>query len=79
VTALQLTCSDLTELVTEYLERALPRAEELSFETHLVYCAECRTFFIQIRQVVQGLNELPPEPGDQADRARLVDAYRGRS
>jgi hypothetical protein len=75
VSALTLTCSSLTDLVTEYLEHALEPAQRLGFETHLVYCPPCRTFLAQIHELVEQLHSLPPDPVEGADRAAVLAAY----
>ena len=36
-----LSCRALVELVTDYLEGALPDATRLRFEEHLAACADC--------------------------------------
>jgi anti-sigma factor RsiW len=61
-----MTCRELVELVTEYLEGALPPAERARFERHLGVCPGCVTYVAQIRQTVRlvgNLGEvvLPPE------------------
>lgn len=63
----ELTCQDLVELVTEYLEATLPHAERTRFEEHLATCPGCRTYLEQMRQTIDLLNghadktTLPPE------------------
>jgi anti-sigma factor RsiW len=47
-----LTCQELVELVTDYLENALSPAEREAFETHLGGCTGCRNYLSQIRQTI---------------------------
>jgi hypothetical protein len=78
VSVLNLACSSVTELVTEYLERALGEDDQLTFETHVVYCPGCSVFLDQIRTTVAGLEALPaPEPVED-DLAAVLAAYAGR-
>jgi anti-sigma factor RsiW len=42
VASADMTCRQLVELVTEYLEQALPDEERLRFERHLESCGYCR-------------------------------------
>lgn len=61
-----LTCRELTELVTDYLERELPGRERVRVEQHLVVCAACSRFLEQMRATVDltrtvELDELGPE------------------
>ena len=76
MTAFDSTCSDVTELVTDYLEQALPLVEQTSFEVHLVYCSDCLTFLGQMRQTVAQLASIPADPVDLGERAELVNAFR---
>jgi hypothetical protein len=74
-----LTCSGLTELVTDYLDRSLDPRRTLTFETHAVYCPGCRVFIGQIRETVNRLHALPAEPIGADERDALLDAYRSES
>jgi hypothetical protein len=78
VSLLDLTCSSIADLTTDYLERALEDDQELAFETHVVYCPGCSVFLDQIRTTSIRLRELPvPEP-DEEERAALLAAYASR-
>lgn len=57
--AVGMTCRDLVELVTEYLEERLPPAERARFEAHLVLCPHCRVYVQQMRLIVRVLGHLP--------------------
>jgi anti-sigma factor RsiW len=46
-----LACRDAVELVSDYLEGALPPAELLAFEEHLVLCEGCATHLSNLRRV----------------------------
>ena len=76
---LDINCANLTDLVTLHLEAALEPEDQLRFETHLVYCDECRAFLGQIRFTVDRLRRLPPlPPPDPAGRDALLAAFRSR-
>jgi len=47
-----LTCRELVELVTEYLDGALPDAERARFEAHVAACEGCDRYVEQIRTTV---------------------------
>ena len=47
-----LTCRELVELVTDYLDGALPDAERRRFETHMAACEGCDRYVEQIRTTV---------------------------
>ncbi len=48
-----LTCQELVELVTEYLEGALPPTERARFETHLEGCVGCNRYLDQIQRTIR--------------------------
>jgi len=47
-----LSCRVLVELVTDYLEGALPEAELARFEAHLAHCAGCEAYLEQVRATI---------------------------
>ena len=62
----QLSCQELVELVTDYLEGALDAEDEARFEEHLAVCAGCMAYLEQLRLTIElsGGSErvvLPPE------------------
>ncbi len=74
--AAELSCRELVELVTEYLDDALPAAERARFERHLVWCPPCRVYLQQMRQTLRLAGRLTegalPRPGREA----LLRAFR---
>jgi len=65
----ELTCKELVEVVTEYLEGRLPPAERVRFEEHVAFCSWCRTYLDQMRETVRLTgtlreNDLSPEARD---------------
>ena len=71
-----LTCQELVELVTEYLEGTLPAAERLRFEAHLAKCTGCRNYLEQMRQTIATLGKLTEESIPAGDRETLLDLFR---
>jgi len=72
----QLDCQELVELVTDYLEGALPPDDRARFEAHLVPCDGCRTYLEQIRTTIELSGRLTPEQLDPAAEAALLGAFR---
>jgi len=73
----ELTCAELVELVTDYLEGRLPERERRRFDEHLTECDGCTAYVRQMRATIDVTGhvpapELPPELED-----RLLDAFRG--
>lgn len=48
----QLVCQQAVELVTDYLEEALSRADRRRFEKHLAGCPHCTEYLAQIRATI---------------------------
>jgi anti-sigma factor RsiW len=65
-----MTCKEFVELVTEYLEGALPPHEQERFEAHLASCNRCPNYLDQMRQTIALVGTLsedsvPLEAGDE--------------
>ena len=72
-----LACQEFVELVTNYLEGALPRRERRAFEQHVKGCDGCEAYFEQMQLTIRSLGELPPEPpADPHTREHLLAAFR---
>ena len=50
-----MTCKELVELVTDYLEGKLPAVEVVRFEQHLSSCDGCTNYLEQMRQTVRAV------------------------
>jgi anti-sigma factor RsiW len=70
-----LVCREFVELVTDYLDGALPEHERVRFEAHLAECDDCAGYLQDMRQIVDTLHALPEPPPDPATRAALVRAF----
>jgi len=71
-----LTCSQIVELVTDYLEGELPPPERLRFEEHISSCAPCREYLSQMRQTVETAGRLTEEEISPPAMEALLDAFR---
>jgi MEDS: MEthanogen/methylotroph, DcmR Sensory domain/Putative zinc-finger len=73
-------CRELVELVTAYLDGALPTAERARCDEHLRTCAGCRAYLAQMELVVSALGELRRGDGEEnpAGKARLLGLFRTR-
>ena len=72
-----LTCEELVELVTEYLEDALSPEERTRFELHLAVCPGCAAYLSQLRATLRGAARLSVESLPDDVRDRLLAAFRG--
>lgn len=82
MTPRDIACQELVELVTEYLEGALPPDEVAAVEQHLADCDPCLRYLGQLRATVAALGVLPAErvsetlPEHAIDT--LLEAFRHR-
>jgi anti-sigma factor RsiW len=74
--AQHVSCSDVVELVTEYLEQALPPDEATLFEEHLNFCEGCAVYVEQIRATVGTVGRLREEDVPPETKERLMAAFR---
>lgn len=72
----EITCKDLVELVTPYLEDALDEPTLDRLEEHLVMCEWCVDYLEQIRATIGALGTLPPEPVPERLREAIAGALR---
>lgn len=72
----ELTCRELIELVTDYLEEALDERERTRFEAHLAVCDGCRDYLDQMRRTITLLGRPSPQSLTAADRERLLTFFR---
>jgi anti-sigma factor RsiW len=57
----ELSCQEIVELVTDYIEDAMPAGERRRFEHHLSYCPGCVTYVEQIRATIRATGAIPRE------------------
>ena len=70
-----ISCEELVELVTDYLEGALDRDLEARFVLHATACPGCETYFAQFRQTIAAIGSLSPESLDPPIRDRLLAGF----
>lgn len=76
MSAIDLTCQELVELVTDYWEGALPPAEQRRFEMHLAACEGCRAHLAQIQQTVALTGHVTAESLRPETRQTLLEVFR---
>jgi anti-sigma factor RsiW len=54
-------CQQAVELVTDYLEDALPRSGRRRFERHLAGCPHCTEYLAQIRATINLAGRVTPD------------------
>ena len=74
--AYEFSCKELVELVTDYLEGALPPPTRAAFEEHLELCEGCRAYLQQMELTIQMVGGLSEESIPAPAKAELLDAFR---
>jgi anti-sigma factor RsiW len=74
-------CNEFVELVTDYLDGALPDELVAHIDAHLTICPGCRSVLAQWRQVIGLTGRLAEIDVDRIDpdtRAQLMATFRRR-
>jgi anti-sigma factor RsiW len=71
-----MTCQELVELVTEYLEGALMHDERARFEEHLATCRHCTAYVRQMRTTISVVGRLSEEQLSIREREQLLTVFR---
>ena len=71
-----LTCQELTEVLTDYLEGVMPTEDRVRFEAHLEVCEGCVTYVEQMRQAIATVHELRIEEVEATAPEDLLEAFR---
>lgn len=71
-----LSCREVVQLVTEYLEDTMAPETRLRFERHIAICPPCRGFLGQMRETLRVTGELTEESLSPEARETLLEAFR---
>ena len=64
-----LSCREMAELTTDFLERRMPLGERLRFRLHVAMCPSCKAYVRKFRELIEALGDLPIAP-DVPDELR---------
>jgi anti-sigma factor RsiW len=69
-----LSCQEVVELITDYLDKALPEHEATLFEQHINFCDGCERYLDQMRTTIAAVGRIdeeriPPEALDELTAA----------
>jgi anti-sigma factor RsiW len=71
-----LSCQEVVELVTEYLDGALAPEDVARFDHHLSRCEGCAVYVEQIRMTIEAVGRAGAEDVPAGTRDGLVAAFR---
>ena len=72
----KMTCRELVQLITDYLEGGLSRRDRRRFERHLRGCDGCPTYVEQMRETVRVAGVLREDDLAPAVRDELLAVFR---
>jgi anti-sigma factor RsiW len=72
----ELTCQELVEVVTDYLEGRMPAERRLLFEEHLAFCDGCKTYLEQMQETIKLTGTLSEDDLGPEARDALLGAFR---
>ena len=72
----EMTCQELVELVTQYLDGTLSPMDRARFEEHLAVCPYCRTYLEQMQHTISALGKLTEESIAPQTREELLQLFR---
>jgi len=73
----ELSCQELVELVTDYLEGALPAELHDRFERHIAHCSGCQAYLEQMRATIRATGTVTVDSVTPEAESVLLDAFRG--
>lgn len=72
----EMTCKEMVEHLSDYLDGDLDAALKETIEAHGGECPPCRAFIRTLRRTVEAVRSLPREPLPPAARRALARALR---
>ena len=71
-----MTCIQIVELITEYLEGGLSSADRERFEEHIGFCDWCLAYLDQMRQTIATVGRLRDEDLPKELEQNLLTTFR---
>ncbi len=72
----ELSCQEIVELVTEFLEGAMDSPLRAAFDAHLANCDGCTEYIEQIEATIRVAGTIEPEALSPQFQAGLLEAFR---
>jgi anti-sigma factor RsiW len=72
-----LTCREVVELLSDYLDGELPQPERVRVDEHLAGCDGCTMVLDELRETVRLAGMLTVEHLSETQRTILLGAFRG--
>ena len=72
----EITCKEVVELVTDYLEQTLLPEVQAMFEAHVADCPGCETYIAQVQKTISMLRKLTEEQLFADTKENLLEMFR---
>jgi anti-sigma factor (TIGR02949 family) len=72
----ELTCAEVVEVITDYLDGRMPARDRERFEEHLAFCDGCSAYLEQMRLTIAVTGRLRVEDVPEPLEERLLAAFR---
>ena len=72
------TCRELVEVLTDYLENALDSVDRAEIERHIVFCRGCADYVEQMRSTIDLVGRIAAEGGEDSpvQSEKLLSMFR---
>jgi anti-sigma factor RsiW len=70
------TCKEVVELMTDYLDGVLSTRDRARFEEHMSGCDGCRAYLSELRTARMLMGRVAAEPVPEPLKAELMSAFR---
>jgi anti-sigma factor RsiW len=74
----EISCQEVVEVITDYLEGKLAPEDVAIFEAHLAICDGCQFYLDQIRITIAAVGRIEDEEVPAELRHTVLDAFRNR-
>jgi anti-sigma factor RsiW len=71
-----MTCRQVVELMTDYLEDNLPAGDRARFEEHIAGCDGCRAYLAQLQTTREMVGRIANVPMPASVERELIEAFR---
>jgi anti-sigma factor RsiW len=72
----EITCREMVELMTDYLDNAMSPETRARFERHLATCDGCTNYLGQLRETIRATGMLTEEQIPAGQKDELLRAFR---
>ena len=76
VPGMTISCQEVVEIVTDYLEGQLDEGTRTELEAHLALCPGCDLYLEQMRATIDELGHVPVESLSEQAQSDLMSAFR---